>query len=708
MLTAGPYLPIYLETYSARLDNLHIWSDLAIDHSSADVSVDVQVVGEGAETIAVKVLAKDGTEVESTTVSLNGSKKSLVKVSLSSPRLWWPNGQGEAYLYTINVSLLNSASNVLDFSNQKFGIRTIELVQRPLDNAPGKTFFFRVNGREIFSQGGNWIPADNLLPTITRERYFDWIRLAKFNHLNMIRVWGGGIYETEDFFDACDEYGILVWHDYAFACGDYPIHQEYLDSIKAEAEAQTIRLRNRASLALLCGGNEDFMLCDWFGTKFDFSDLTGPFEDKPFPQRKIYLQLLPEVASRLAPNITYWANSPWGAGDQPASDLTVGDVHQWRVWHVDQAPYQKYKELSGRFVSEFGMHGFPVMRTVDVFAPNPQDRHSQSRAIDCHNKGHGAETRIARYLAENFRYDNTKLENFAYCSQLLQSEAYGYALRDWKRKFGGKGKEECAGAIIWQLNDVYPVTSWAYVDYYLRPKPSFYTIRRSFAPISVGIERSPASRWIDEDNPRDSEIPTFSVFAHNTTAKDVKGNLVLKAYDFHTGTWTDLRRDDAEREVTLNAGYNTELGALKPHSTWTEESLIILSATLIDPSTKETLARIVDWPEPYRYLNWPLDTKVDVSVTTTESRPNAASDADGVVYEDRVVARANHPVKGLWLEPVYDGKETEDEPEPLWNDNMFDLLPGEEISVFVKGLRGRKVKARFLGDWEVGAPKPRL
>lgn len=707
-MTAGPYLPIYLETYRARVDNFHIVSDLASDHSSAQIAVEVNVVGEEAETVVVNMYGQDGAEVGSTQISLNASKVGLAKVSLASPNLWWPNGQGDPYLYTIKISLLDAAANVLDLSTQRFGVRSIEIVQRPLDNAPGKTFFFKVNGRDIFSQGGNWIPADNLLPTITRERYFDWVRLAKFNHLNMIRVWGGGIYETEDFLDACDEYGMLVWHDYAFACGDYPIHQEYLDSIKAEAEAQTIRLRNRASLALLCGGNEDFMLCDWFGPKFDFADLTGPFEDKPFPQRKIYLQVLPGVASRLAPNIAYWANSPWGAGEQSSSDPTVGDVHQWHVWHVDQQPYQKYKDLSGRFVSEFGMHGFPVMRTVDGFTTRPQDRHSQSRAIDCHNKGRGAETRIARYLAENFRYDNTKLENFVYCTQLLQSEAYGYALRDWKRKFGGKGREECAGALIWQLNDVYPVTSWAYVDYHLRPKPAFYTIRRSFAPISVGIERSPTSRCVDEDKQGDPKIPSFKIFAHNTTTKDVKAILELKAYDFHIGAWTDLQEGDAEREVNLDAGYNTELGELKAPPAWTEESLIILSATVLDVSTKGPLARIVDWPEPFRYLIWPLDTKVNISVARIEDTSSTGDASERLGYEDVVRVTTNHPVKGLWLEPVYDGKETEEEPEPLWNDNMFDMLPGEEVSVLVKGLRGRQVNARFLGDWEVGGPKSRL
>jgi beta-mannosidase len=552
---------------------------------------------------------------------------------------------------------------------------------------------FNVNGRDIFCQGGDWIPADNLQPTMTRDRYDDWMRLARYSNLNMIRVWGGGIYETEEFFDACDEFGMLVWHDWAFACGDYPTHQEFLDSVKAEVEAQTIRLRNRASLALICGGNEDFFLNDMFGVKYDFADVDGPFEDTNFPQRKIYLRLLPEISQRLAPEIQYWPSSPWGG--KSANDTTGGDIHQWAVWHEGK-PYQDYKNLAGRFVSEFGMHGFPINRTMDVFAPDLQDRHPQSRAIDCHNKGTGAETRIARYLAENFRYDNLRLENFAYCSQLLQSEAYGYALRDWKRLFKGRGREECAGAVIWQFNDIYPCTSWAYIDYYMRPKPAFYTIRREFAPVSVGIERTPASRWIDEDHPLESYRPKFQIFAHNTTTRPVEALLELKAYDFLAGKWTDAG-PDARRKVTLAAGYNTELGALEPQDAWTEESLIILEARLVDPVTDKTLARMVNWPEPFRYLKWPAGTKV----TTSVEKASGNTLVDEVQFEDVVTAVANHPIKGLWLEPVYDGTEEESEPEPLWEDNMLDLMPGREIKVLVKGLRGRPVKVKFLGDWEL-------
>ncbi|KAK5189616.1 hypothetical protein LTR99_006149 [Exophiala xenobiotica] len=694
ILTAGPWLPVYLESYVARLDNIHVSSDLADDHSSATVTVEMQGSRNSVSKMAkVTIFDMNGSEIASSKVLLDESAKASEKLPVACPKLWWPNGQGSQHLYTAKVELLDgSSSSPMDDMSSRFGIRTIKLIQRPLTGADGETFMFSVNGRDIFCQGGNWIPADNLQPTMTRERYNDWMRLARYSNLNMIRVWGGGIYETEEFFDACDEFGMLVWHDWAFACGNYPIHQEFLDSVKAEVEAQTIRLRNRASLALICGGNEDFFLNDMFGVKYDYADVTGPFDDTDFPQRKIYLQLLPEISKRLAPKIQYWPSSPWGG--RSANDTTGGDIHQWAVWHEGK-PYQNYKNLAGRFVSEFGMHGFPINRTMDVFAPDPQDRHPQSRAIDCHNKGTGAETRIARYLAENFRYD-MRLENFAYCSQLLQSEAYGYALRDWKRLFKGRGQEECAGAVIWQLNDIYPCTSWAYIDYYKRPKPAFYTIRREFAPLSIGVERTPRSRWVDEDHPLESFRPKFQIFAHNTTARQVEAVLELKAYDLLTGEWTDAG-PDARRDVSLTAGYNTELGVLEPQDSWTEESLIVLEARLVDRETEKPLARMVNWPEPFRYLHWPADTNVTVSVQ------KAVDDTivGDVQFEDVVTVMANHPVKGLWLEPVYNRTEEESEPEPLWQDNMLDLMPGREIKVLVKGLRGRPVKVKFLGDWEL-------
>lgn len=260
VVTAGPWKPVYLDIYNSRISDINVGTTLSDDHKTAQILVGMSTAGAKKGIVEVKITDNDNVEVAGKHIAI-GDKIEL-KFSIADPRLWWPNGQGQQHLYTVQT-VLRDDSAIVDTSNQRFGIRTISVIQRPLDNASGSTFLFNVNGRDIFSQGACWIPADNLLHTVSRQRYYDWIKLAKYAGLNMIRVWGGGIYESDDFFDACDEYGILVWHDFAFACGDYPTHQEYLDSIKQEAETQVKRLRNRASLALLCGNNEDFMLCDW-------------------------------------------------------------------------------------------------------------------------------------------------------------------------------------------------------------------------------------------------------------------------------------------------------------------------------------------------------------------------------------------------------------------------------------------------------------
>ncbi|KAL7946925.1 glycoside hydrolase superfamily [Trichoderma barbatum] len=702
-LTAGPYLPVYLEAYRARINDVYIVPKLAEDHSTAQVSVSVEVAqANRAAGLDISVLDALGEKLYQSHVILGTSDKVFVEFTVVSPKLWWSNGLGYPHLYTAKVTLRNTQSALLDESCRRFGIRSIGVVQKPLDNAPGKTFMFKINGRDIFAQGGNWIPADTMLPTLSRQRYFEWMKLAKFANLNMVRVWGGGIYEPDDFFDACDEMGILVWQDFALACGIYPVHEQFLDSFRREAEIQTRRIRSRASLALLSGGNEDFILADHFGFEYDRDNLTGPWDPKkPFAHRKIYLDVLPKLAAKLAPDTQFWANSPYG-GASP-NDTTIGDVHQWAVWHLDQRPYQDYKDLSGRFISEFGMHGFPVNRTVDHFLrgiPKSQ-QYPQSRVVDCHNKSTGAHTRIARYLAENFRFDIASLKNFGYSSQLMQSEAYCYALRDWKRQFNGPGDERCAGALIWQLNDIYPVTSWAFVDYFLRPKPAFYPIRRVFAPISVGIERTPNSRCPDVDDLRDSYIPFFEIFAHNTSNQHVVCALILQAYHLDTGAWTQLSPSEASRVVTLRAGYNTELGQLGAQASWTEDTLILLEASLVDIDSGVILAREINWPEPFRYLVWPEDTKLNIRVEEIVGQ----REGEGQTWENKVTIVSNQALKGVWLEVIYDGAETDDEPEPLWEDNMVDLLPGQEISFRVKGLRGREVTGRFLYDWEIAALK---
>lgn len=265
MLTAGPWMPVYLDTYRTRIDDVYITSDLSPDHSSSNVSITVSAPAESPAVQAeVTVSDMDGSQIHKSAIGISGSARGVIEFPVPNPRLWWSIGLGSQHLYTASVSLVDPDSGVvLDQRSTRFGIRTIELIQRPLRDKPGKTFMFSVNGRHIFAQGANWIPADMLLPTISRQRYHDWIRLVAQGNMNMIRVWGGGIYETEDFLDACDEMGILVWHDYALANGDYRLHDDFISSVEREARIQTRRLRNRACLALLAGSNEDYLMFDW-------------------------------------------------------------------------------------------------------------------------------------------------------------------------------------------------------------------------------------------------------------------------------------------------------------------------------------------------------------------------------------------------------------------------------------------------------------
>lgn len=269
----------------------------------------------------------------------------------------------------------------------------------------------------MFCAGANWIPADSFLPRVTKEKYKAWISLALKGHQNMLRVWGGGIYESDTFYDLCDTLGILVWQDFMFACGAYPAYPEFRTSVDREAREVVKRLRGRPCLAIMTGNNEDYAFAETTGIKWD-PRCEDPDEwlKSGFPARYIYEITLPAVVKELCgDDVAYKPGSPWSPGGRNSADLLIGDVHQWNVWHGSQEPYQNYKNLAGRFVSEFGMQGFPIAKTVKCFFGGDTQKqkswHPTSRIIDHHNKATGFLRRIAGYLYENIRFD-MKLDNF--------------------------------------------------------------------------------------------------------------------------------------------------------------------------------------------------------------------------------------------------------------------------------------------------------
>ncbi|KAL2007512.1 hypothetical protein VTN00DRAFT_8950 [Thermoascus crustaceus] len=679
-VTAGPYKDIRLELFDTRVSDLHASSTLSEKLEKAFVSVEFEVEGSGGyDEIEVQLNRPAGsstTVLEIKKIDAIDTKAQTYKVDfeVADPQLWWPYRYGQQPLYRVTARLQKQGVLIYERSI-RFGIREIKLIRRPLKDAPGESFFFQINRRPIYVCGTNWVPAHNQTPKVTRDRYAKWVDLALRNNNDMIRVWGGGYYEDDEFYNLCDRKGVLLWQDLMTACGSYPTHPEFLESVKVEAEAQVKRLRNHPSIALWCGNNEDVMIGEGLGLKFDSNNVTGPWDDTDFPHLIIYLKIWDGIVRKLTPDIAYWPSSPFSFGGKMANDPSTGDIHQWDVWHNKELPYQHFPKIGGRFVSEFGLHGFPDMRTIKVFAPDAKDRYPTSKIMDCHNKSGGAEYKLGKYLWMNFRLPNS-MESFVYLSQLMQAEALDYAILHWRRDWKGEGKELNSGALIWQLNDSNPTTSWALVDYYFRPKAAFYSSTRAFSATIIGIARDPVLHFIDNDNPHETDIPTFQIWGSNLSLEEQQVEVRLRMYDIAYRQEIDLGAA-AKATYTLKPNQSTEFTMVKCPPAVKETSYIILSASMHSADTGAEIARKVSWPEPYRYLDLPRETEVEIKV-----------DGDWVLLKC-----GQYPAKGVM---VYVDEKSGEEPE--WSDNLWDMMPGEMITVEARGLNGREVKVKHLAN----------
>jgi beta-mannosidase len=487
LITTGPWLPIRLEAYTQRVAEVHCPVEVAPDLGSASLPVSVTLTedhpaGAARLTVLLELFGPGGELVDSITMPA-ASNQVEHRFEVSSPQLWWPNRSGAQPLYKL-VATLQGDNATLDKRALRLGLRRLRLVQEPLVDEPGTTFLFEVNNTPLFCGGANWIPDDSFLPRISPERYRAQVQAAADANMNMLRVWGGGIYETDAFYDACDELGLLVWQDFAFACGLYPAMEWFQASVKAEAEAAVRRLRHHPSLALWCGNNEDYQVAESVGA-YD-PQFQGDFAQTRFPAQEIYERLLPAVCAALDPTRPYWPGSPYGGIN--TRDQTIGDRHTWDIWHGQMADYHDFPRFAGRFVSEFGMQSLPSPQVIAASVP-PEERYPQSRALEFHNKATDGPRRLAAYLSDTVRIPES-LDDYCYATQFLQAEALASAYRGWRRRFGGPGRYAVAGTLVWQLNDCWPVTSWAIIDSSLHRKPAWYVIRRDLASTVVGLARA--------------------------------------------------------------------------------------------------------------------------------------------------------------------------------------------------------------------------
>ncbi len=436
---------------------------------------------------------------------IKGINKLSDTFMIQNPKRWWPNGYGDQKLYNFEIFLKTKNQDIKE--NKKLGFRTIELITE-IDSI-GESFYFKVNGIPIYAKGANYIPQDNFLPNVDSSRYAQLIKNVKDANMNMLRIWGGGIYENDLFYSLCDENGIMIWQDFMFACSLYPGDSAFLQNVEQEANDNIKRLRDHPSLALWCGNNEINEL--WFNwgyqKKFGYSkeDSLKIWND----YQTLFNNLLPSLVNKLSPKISYWESSPkigWGH----AESMTKGDSHYWGIWWGKE-PFEVYEEKIPRFSSEFGFQSLPQMSTLYSFADSNQ-MYLQSDAMKSHQKSSIGNQTITEYMERDFPVPDN-FEDFVYVSQLVQAYGLSKALEAQRR-----AKPKCMGSLYWQLNDCWPGISWSSLDYFGNWKALHYEAQHDFKTFLISFEK---------------QSDGLSVFVVSDSLQNVDSQLEIRLIDFY-------------------------------------------------------------------------------------------------------------------------------------------------------------------------------
>ena len=511
LVTSGIWRPVYIRA----------WSDLRIN----DVFIEQKEVGAGRAVIAGHVELDADKDMDGVLVTITdeatgrvlgewqadlkrGTNRVTVDFVLHKPKLWWSNGLGEPFLYRFRTDII-AGGELLDSKTERVGIRSLKVVHQP--DKDGHTFYIELNGRPVFAKGANYIPSDNFLPRVTPENYKRTILDAAGVNMNMLRVWGGGIYENDVFYDLCDEHGIMIWQDFMFACSMYPAEGALLDNIHQEAGGNVKRLRNHACIALWCGNNECQDAWLGWGWKCEIERQNKEYADKIWAQyRQQYHVTLPGVVREYAPGTFYWPSSPF-AFEGEMSGTTDGDRHYWSVWH-GKAPISDYDSEKSRFFSEYGFQSFPEFDSVKRYAPYPEDWDIRSEVMMSHQRGGDhANGLIETYLLNEYKKPRD-FRAFLYMNHVLQGDAIKTAIESHRRQMPYN-----MGTLFWQHNDCWPVASWASRDYYGRWKAQHYYTRKVYDDILI-------SPVVEGDD--------LKVYAVSDRLENTSGRLQLQVYRF--------------------------------------------------------------------------------------------------------------------------------------------------------------------------------
>lgn len=466
-VSSGIWRPVKIKTWDiAKIKDVHCYTaNLSENEATIKVEIKIEADVKEAEYTTVQIQIND-------TTLLYGLKDGLNEIAYSfkviNPKLWWCNGMGEAHLYNLNVGLTTN-DRTIDTRNIKYGIRTIELINEP--DSIGTNFYFKLNGKPVFMKGANYIPQDVFLPRVSDEQYNTLLTAVKDVNMNMLRVWGGGIYENDVFYSLCDEYGILVWQDFMFAGSLYPHHQKFLTTVKEEIKENVIRLRNHPSIALWCGNNEIEVAWNNWGwqQQFDYTESTTFKVWKDYTS--LFHRTIPEIVNELDPKRNYTPTSPlsnWGTPE----NFNHSSMHYWGVWH-GREPFENFEKNVGRFMVEYGFQSFPEMETIQTFASD-SSQYLESATMLNRQKSYIGNGLITKHIEQY--YGNPKsFKGFVALSQEVQAKGMQMAIRAHMNN-----QPHCMGSLFWQLNDCWPGPSWSVIDYYGRKKKAYAIVKTEF------------------------------------------------------------------------------------------------------------------------------------------------------------------------------------------------------------------------------------
>ena len=477
LVTSGIWRPIKLMSWDDfRISELLLSQQLNGDVASVMAQIEIESSIENANTILE--LQLNGEPSSSSKLRLHKGKQEFkLPIKIDRPELWWPNGQGKQTLYNIKVTI--QRKGVISTVNQNIGIRSIELIADSTLSQPN--FYFKVNGVPTFSKGVNYIPQDLFLPRVSYKDYERILQSAADANMNMIRVWGGGVYENNRFYELCDSLGLMVWQDFMFACAMYPGDTDFLENVKQEAISNVKRLSHHPSLALWCGNNEVLAAWKRWGWEQTTIDEQSPEIANEIWQHydTLFHHILPEVVSEYHRGINYWASSPSASEGLP-EEYTHGDTHYWGVWWGKE-PFDSFNTTISSFMSEYGFQSFPEYASFKKYA-SKEDRNMYSEVMKSHQRSSIGNATIADYMNRNYR-DPIGFEELLYMSQLLQADGVQAGIEAHRRN-----KDKCMGSLYWQLNDCWPGASWSSIDYYGKWKALHYKVKESFAPVIVSYE----------------------------------------------------------------------------------------------------------------------------------------------------------------------------------------------------------------------------